>query len=384
MPASGGLLNQIDIPPALLERMLKNREHTIRNDLLRVGSADRMQAALLEKQAADIQSKLHNMEVALVACKQLFATAYEALDRLGQGLPVHQLRKALQALLVGDIEPAEQLFTAIRAKFPQQAAEATFQLAELAYNRIDYLPAFKLYAEAVDLQPDNPLYQNEAGYLAKTIGRYHDAETYYQRALRLWEERCGAEHVDVANSLNNLAGLYFAQGLYGRAEPMYTRALLIREKLLGEMHLEVAVSVTNLGLLNVSLRRYSKAEQFYQRALLIREAVLGEQHVDIAVSLGHLAGLYKTQGSYAKAVQCYLRALAIFEQALGPDHASVASLLNSLAGLYKAQRAYAKAEPLFHRALNINRQVLGVDHPFVEASMVNYASLRKMMSRMPD
>ena len=42
----------------------------------------------------------------------------------------------------------------------------------------------------------------------------------------------GPEHPDVARSLNNLAGLYRAQGQYAKAEPLYQRALGIREKAL--------------------------------------------------------------------------------------------------------------------------------------------------------
>ena len=385
--SASAMLNQVNLDayrPAVYEKMLKQREQAIRTELLRADESDKVHIALLEKQAADIQSKLHNMEVALTASKSLLATAWLTLDRLGQGMPAHLLRKAMQALQKGETAPAEQLFLVIKTKYPPYAVEAVFQLAELAYNRIEYQAAFKLYSEAVELQPENPLYHNEAGYVAKTIGRYYDAETFYQQALLLWEKNLGTDlHENVANSLNNLAGLYLAQGLYGRAEPLYHRALRIRENIMGESHLEVAVSVTNLGLLNVYLHRYPKAEQFYLRALGIREKVLGEHHVDIAVSLGHLAALYKTQGAYGKAEQSYERAVQICEQALGPDHATVATLLNSLAALYKAQRAYAKAEPLFHRALTINMQVLGADHPYVEAGIANYASLRRMMSRMP-
>ena len=43
-------------------------------------------------------------------------------------------------------------------------------------------------------------------------------------------------HPDVANSLNNLAGLYKSQGRYTEAEPLYLQALAIAEQALGENH----------------------------------------------------------------------------------------------------------------------------------------------------
>ncbi|MBE7384424.1 MAG: tetratricopeptide repeat protein [Leptolyngbya sp. SIO1E4] len=41
---------------------------------------------------------------------------------------------------------------------------------------------------------------------------------------------------DVALSLNNLAGLYDAQGRYEEAEPLYTQALTLFEQILGPEH----------------------------------------------------------------------------------------------------------------------------------------------------
>ena len=47
---------------------------------------------------------------------------------------------------------------------------------------------------------------------------------------------CGYVFTTQAVALNNLAGLYQAQGRYGEAEPLYERALRIREKQLGPEH----------------------------------------------------------------------------------------------------------------------------------------------------
>ena len=54
-----------------------------------------------------------------------------------------------------------------------------------------------------------------------------------KRALAIREKVLGPEHVNVAQSFNNLAGLYNDQGRYADAEPLYKRSLAIREKALG-------------------------------------------------------------------------------------------------------------------------------------------------------
>ena len=85
----------------------------------------------------------------------------------------------------------------------------------------------------------------------------------------------GPDHPDVAPSLNNLAGLYEAQGRYAEAEPLYKRALAINEKALGPDHPDVAASLNNLANLYQAQGRYAEAEPLYKRALAIQEKALG-------------------------------------------------------------------------------------------------------------
>jgi tetratricopeptide (TPR) repeat protein len=56
-----------------------------------------------------------------------------------------------------------------------------------------------------------------------------------------------------AASLNNLAGLYRAQGEYGKAAPLLERALAIFEKALGKDHPNTKVIAANLAELRKKL-----------------------------------------------------------------------------------------------------------------------------------
>src|SRR5208282_979627 len=64
-------------------------------------------------------------------------------------------------------------------------------------------------------------------------GKFTEAIPLAQESLRVAEATFGAEHPNVATSLNNLAELFREQGRYAEAEPLYQRALAIREKALG-------------------------------------------------------------------------------------------------------------------------------------------------------
>jgi len=55
--------------------------------------------------------------------------------------------------------------------------------------------------------------------------QYSEAEKVAKEALQLAEIKFGPDDPFVANSLNNLANLYYSQGKYFEAEPLYMRSL---------------------------------------------------------------------------------------------------------------------------------------------------------------
>nr|QKW93719.1 photosystem I assembly protein Ycf3 [Vitiosangium cumulatum] len=216
---------------------------------------------------------------------------------------------------------------------------------------------------------------NLLGDLYRLQGDHARAEPLIQRALASREEALGKQHPDVAQTLNNLAILYYEQGLYSRAEPLYERALAIREAALGKQHPDVAQTLNNLAILYVQQGLYSRAEPLYERALAIWEAALGKQHLKVAKTLNNLAILYVQQGLYSRAEPLYERAIAIREAALGKQHPDVAQTLDNLANLYVWQGLYSRAEPLYERALAIREAALGKQHQYVAGTLNNLVNL---------
>ncbi|MDQ3566421.1 MAG: tetratricopeptide repeat protein, partial [Pseudomonadota bacterium] len=370
------------------EERLKRREQELRAELTKTSAADKDRLALLEKELAAATAKRENPEASLADFKATLAEATRALGKFKGELPQDQLKQAQGALANGDTAAAEALFSkaleqgkAQAAASHEKAAEAAYQLAQLAYEHVDYKKAYAYYQEAANLEQDNPTYLNMAGKLAYEVGRYAEAQPFLEKALAIREKALGPEHPDVAANLNNLAELYRTQGRYEKAEPLYQRSLAIREKALGPEHPDVAQSLNNLAELYRTQGRYDKAEPLYQRALAIREKALRPEHPDVAQSLNNLALLYYAQGQYGKAEPLYQRALAIGEKALGPEHPDVATSLNNLALLYKHQGRYGKAEPLYQRALAIFEKALGSEHPDVAQSLNNLALLYKHQGR---
>ena len=253
------------------------------------------------------------------------------------------------------------------------------RLAILTFVLCGFLGSQPLAAQDAATQVDEKVAVadslNNLAWLYYEQSRYGEAEPLYDRALTIYEAAHGLDHPWVASTLNNLALLYWEQGRYEEAEPLYERALSIKEAVYGPEHPSVATTLNGLALLYEEQGRYGEAEPLYERALSIYEAALGPNHPRVASTLNNLALLYAEQGRYGEAEPLYERVLSITEAAYGPDHPDVAATLNNLALLYREQGRYGEAEPQYDRALSIYEAVHGPDHPDVATTLNNLAWL---------
>ena len=88
--------------------------------------------------------------------------------------------------------------------------------------------------------------------------------------LAILEKALGPEHPALGQSLNNLAGLYYAQEKYTESELLFKRAPAIREKALGPEHPDVATVLENYAELLRKTRREDEAAKMEARAKAIR------------------------------------------------------------------------------------------------------------------
>ena len=123
------------------------------------------------------------------------------------------------------------------------------------------------------------------------------AQILHAQALDIWERVSGQDHPDFVAGLNNLAILHAEQGRYREAETLLRRILAIREKAFGANHLDLASSLNSLAMvLPGGQGRYEEAEPLHLRARMIWEATLGEEHPNVATSFSNLALLYNLSG----------------------------------------------------------------------------------------
>lgn len=291
-------------------------------------------------------------------------------------LSMHRLVQAvLKDAMPDDVQRlwAERTIRAINRVFPDCEEVTNW---EMCRRCLPHVQTCVQHIEQWDIAfPEAAHLLDQAGLYLLDQAHYMQASAMLRNALAIRERVQGPDHADVAESLNNLAGVYLYQGKYVTAEPLLLRALAVRERAQGPEHPDVANCLNNLALLYNHQGKYALAEPLFQRALVIWERAQGAEHPDVARTLNNLAMLYQVQKRYTEAEPLYQRALAIWEQIRGLAHPDIAVILNNLALLYQGQGRYAEAEAFFQRVLDIRAQTLGPEHPGVAYSLTYLAHL---------
>ena len=111
-------------------------------------------------------------------------------------------------------------------------------------------------------------------------GKYDEAVAHHEQALRIYENAFGVNHINCANSINNLGITYRHQGKYDEAVAHYERALKIKENAFGVDYINCVSTIMNIGLFYQSQGQMTLAKNWLLRGYHIFRQNLGELHPD--------------------------------------------------------------------------------------------------------
>lgn len=191
--------------------------------------------------------------------------------------------------------------------------------------------------------------QSSSGKAAAVKGNLADAEAYLVNAVKTAEQFDPGD-TRLPATLRDLADVYVAQGKYRQAEAPLMRALDIYERFLGADHPDVAESLNRLAEVYLRESRYCQAEPLLLRALSVLETKLPFQDAYIARTCYDLATAYAGQDKYNEAEPYFQRALALSEKALGPDDPEVGKTLLGYAALLRKTNRALQADKMEARA----------------------------------
>lgn len=210
------------------------------------------------------------------------------------------------------------------------------------------------------------------GELEDVEGRPEQALEAHQRALALREQRLGADHPEIADSLINLGRI---QGALGdpRALGTLERARSLAASTLGPNHPKTADADHELGVVLAGRGRVDEGIAAYRRALEVRERALGPNDPGLAVMLSNLAAALNMQGGLDESLRLLERSVAILEHAWGPDHPdTVVAAINlgvAEAEVGRVREGIARLRAALVRA----ERAFGAGDPTVAATLVNLA-----------
>jgi serine/threonine protein kinase/tetratricopeptide (TPR) repeat protein len=236
--------------------------------------------------------------------------------------------------------------------------------------------------EAVAMPPEvEAELRNTMGLVYADLGRYANAEAMHRRALILRRGVFGAEHVDVAGSMGNLASVLGHQGQCDEAETLLRQTVAMRRKLLGAEHASVAAALSNLAGVLGQQRQLIEAESLHRWALaLFRKSRPGDDP-ELVAALVNLSKLVRYRGGYAEAETLSREALAMNLRRLGEQHPDTASSALDLALVLQQAGRPREAENLLQNALVLQLKVLGPEHPDIAFTLRCQAELLRSQNR---
>src|SRR5207247_9970581 len=138
--------------------------------------------------------------------------------------------------------------------------------------------------------------QNALGRLRRLQRRTHEAVSLHREALRLQVRSLDPKHPERATTLDLLAKAAVAIGDPGEAEPLAEEALAILEERLGADHLRVADTLFTFAELRAQQARWAAARARCRPAVRIVTRVLGTRHPSIDGHLDEYSALLRSAG----------------------------------------------------------------------------------------
>jgi serine/threonine-protein kinase len=207
------------------------------------------------------------------------------------------------------------------------------------------------------------------------LGVLDKAEACITRAMEERRALVGSEHHDSAESMLDLAAVYYATERFDQAEPLLRHAMKIFRSIRGDHNLDIARTANDLGAVLRARGNLEEAESLYNQALQIRRAHEGTNSLGVAETLNNLAAVLQARGNRTDAEAALAEALRIRRVMLPPMHARIAQSVDNLAVFYASGGEYERARPLFKEAISISEQTLGPTHPDLAITLNNYGAV---------
>jgi tetratricopeptide (TPR) repeat protein len=159
---------------------------------------------------------------------------------------------------------------------------------------------------------------SEAGILYRAQGRHEDAQRCSKRALKIHERECGCDSQQATRDLHNLAGSFEECGDIEAAAALYERALELKDRMVGGDQEALSEMQFSVAGLYIEWGNFSRARELLSMCIGTFKRKKGAR---LAVAYETLAHIEEYSGRYNDALAELARAAKIWESC-GPERTS--------------------------------------------------------------
>jgi len=316
-------------------------------------AGDYLRAERLYRRALEVRRQVHGPDHADTAT---------SLMRLADLHRVLGLRETAGPLLL----EAAEVTRRIASEESEQYADRMNSIALFHVDAGNAIQAEALFRQALEIRrrlhgDEHPAVAQalaNLGQFYRQIGDWGAALGATKRAVEVFR-RLGDHGLQLANALNNLAGLHSLVRDLDAAEPLYREALEMQRRALGERHEKVAEVESNLAVVLLMRGDAAAAEPLLRQATTTVRECFGERHERYGNCLHNLAQLHLVRGDLAAAEQALRAAVAVKAAALSSDHSKLIDTLSNLVFVLAASGRPAEALETLARISVIEDRHLG-------------------------
>jgi serine/threonine-protein kinase len=223
------------------------------------------------------------------------------------------------------------------------------------------------------------------GDVYNALGEYGAAIDAITGSIRLRRDLYGSESLQVAHALSTLALSQHYAGRYDEAESSFQEALRSLRAQSGPTAPDTLSTMIEFGDLLHTRGRLVEAEQMLRAAVgPLRASAASEGDETPPRALLYLANVLRDRGSFDEGEALYREAIDGFVAAHGGQNQQVAVTQSYLARLLVMRSDFAAAEPLLDEALRVLRTTYDGDHPLVGTALRELGYLRIEQGRFAE
>ncbi|MEJ2719835.1 MAG: tetratricopeptide repeat-containing protein, partial [bacterium] len=193
------------------------------------------------------------------------------------------------------------------------------------------------------------------------LGRYDEAELYYEEALKLLRRSLGTDHTIVASCIRNWGLLKCWQGDYEASEELFQEAIRIRREVLGEFTGKLGYDLSRYAELKYRTGELEAAEDLLRESIRILDRVAGHEHPRVTALTIKLGRVLLEQGRLDDAEAVFAAAYGILMRS--ENKLAWGEWGKGMAALCIAREEYERADSLCNEVLTFVERYYDETHP---------------------